>query len=924
MFIAQNTGDRTWWRVLFLPPVLALTIPFLVFNELLSTSLAASTFVVTNVSDSGPGSLRQAMIDANANPGLDTITFSIGSGHQTIKPLQRLPFLTDPIVIDGRSQPGFSGTPIIEIDSSNLVEGNGLFIDGGDSTVRSLVINGSYFDGIAIGFKGGNRIEGCFIGTDVTGTIARPNGGNGISVPSSNNVIGGTTLEARNVISGNLRVGIDISRPCCTGNSSDISGNVIQGNHVGVNAQGNAAIPNQREGIRMSSVNSGVPVTGNAIGGTAIGAGNVISGNRFDGIDMGGSNLMNNTVQSNFIGTDATGNFAIANEGNGIECTGSNNLIGGSIAGARNIISGNGKSGGDGDGVRLGGAGNIVRGNIIGANGSLTAPIPNFFHGVSINALNSVIGGTAAGEANVIAFNGTVGIVSRATSATGNSFRGNSIFSNGFLNHTSNASIGIDIGDAGPTPNDAGDGDAGANNLQNFPIITEVTPGANSVNVKGTLNSSAATIFDLDFYASSACDPLGFGEGARLIGSAIVQTNGNGDASFDITLPATLPGGQVLTATATDPLGNTSEFSLCSVPSPAAGNINFSPTFSIVSEAAGTATFFLTRTGGSAGSLTVGFSIFPETATPGLDYTETEGTLTFADGETSQMFTIPIKDDSISEAFETAKVILNTSGALDTLGSQSTATLTIEDNDPLPTVSIRDVQVIEGNSGTTDAIFSVTISSPSERQISVVYSTANGSASSGSDYVASTSSLIFSPLETSKHVMITVNGDLENEQEEDFFVNLISATNATRVRSQAKGTILNDDGTIPVLELILEELPSEPIQAAALDSVLFVRDPFPVINEANLLNQGPDRNTRVMVFVRDLPPGVTTPSVSVNLVDPGNKNYNLVAEDVRPLVGCDCVQVIFRLPDDVTLGECFIRIVTPTSSSNSGTIRIRI
>ena len=921
MLLPRSIYSRPW-RTLLVPLVLGVvTVAFLIGTGFLSASRAASTFVVINVNDSGPGSLRQAMIDANANPGLDTITFNIGSGHQTIKPQQRLPTVIDPVVIDGTSQPGFSGTPIIEIDSSNQFDGTGLFLDGGDSTVRSLVINESPFIGILIGSKGGNRIEGCYIGTDATGTIARSNGGSGIHVRSSNNIIGGTTSLAKNVISGNTGIGIEISRGCCTGNDSPMTGNVIQGNYIGVNAQGNAAIPNQREGININSFNSNVPVTGNTVGGTAPGAGNVISGNHFDGIDLGGFHVMNNTVQGNLIGTDASGNFAIANEGSGIDITGSNNLIGGSLAGARNVISGNAVTGGDG--VRLLGPGNIVRGNIIGANASLTAPIPNSFHGVSIGAPNSVIGGTNPGEPNVIAFNGADGIIAVAPSATANSFRANSIFSNGFLTSPSDARIGIDLGAFGPTPNDSGDGDTGANNLQNFPVITSVTLGANSVDVKGTLNSTAATLFALDFYANSVCDPLGFGEGARLIGSATVLTNGSGDTSFDFSFQGAQPAGQVYTATATDPSGNTSEFSQCSAPSPAIGSVSFSSTFVFVSEAAGMAFFALNRTGGSAGPLTVGFSVIAGTATAGVDFTATEGTLTFADGEVSKMFSVPIHEDSLSESFETAKVILNTSGPLDSLGSQSTATLNIEDNDPLPTVSIRDVHVIEGNSGTTTAFFSVTLSTASGSVVSVSYATQNGSASSVNDYEQLFGALTFNPGETIKQVVVTVKGDVEIEPDETFFVNLTNATHAIRLRSLGKGTILNDDGSTVPLVLILEEQPPEPIQAAALDSVLFLRDPFPVVNGANLLNLGPDRNTRVMVFVRNLPPGVVASSVTINLVDPSNENFNLVAEDVRSVSVCDCAQVIFRLPDNVATGKSFIRVDLPGSSSNSGTIRIR-
>jgi hypothetical protein len=914
-----------------------LLIPLLLFSGLLpvavlrreprTTARAATTFVVNNVNDSGPGSLRQAMIDTNANPGLDTIVFNVGRGHKTIRPMSRLPSLTDPVVIDGSTQPGFSGFPIIEIDSAYLVEGSGLHLAGGDSTVRSLVINRSYFDGIAFGLKGGNRVEGCYLGTDVSGTIPRPNGGNGISAPSSNNIIGGTTAATRNVISGNNWAGIDISRACCTGDESPITGNVIRGNYIGVNAAGSAAIPNQREGIRMSSVNANVPVTGNFVGGTDPGAGNVVSGNHFDGVDLDGFHLSNNTVQGNFIGTDATGNFAIPNDGSGLVVTGSSNLIGGSSAGARNVISGNGRAGSGvsgGTGVELGTRpGNIVQGNVIGMNAATTAPIPNLEHGLALGGTNSVIGGVNPGEGNVIAFNGYDGIVDATPSSAGNTFRGNSIFSNGY--NTSNANIGIDIGGLGVTPNDAGDADTGTNNLQNFPVITSVTAAPNSVNVKGTLNSTASTSFILDFYANSLCDPTGFGEGARFIGSATVISNSAGDASFDVNFPIALASAEVLTATATDPVGNTSEFSQCSVASaPSSGIINFSPTSVLVNEADGVASFTLIRTGGSAGSLSVSFSAVNQTATAGLDFTPAQGTLTFADGETSKMFTVPILEDNLDEASETARVRLSTSGNLDTLGTQSTATLTITDNDPLPGLSVSDVSVYEGNSGHTIMYLVVNLSAVSGRTVTATFATENGTASPVNDYNATGGGVIFNPGESSRTFFVRVFGDTETEVDETFLVNLTSVSGATAVRGQGIATILNDDGNTTPLQLMFEEIGSNPIPAAALDSVLFLRDPFQVVNSSNLLNQGADRNTRIIVFVTNLQlaAGENSSAVTVNLFDSSNQNYDVTAEDVRTVPGFSSTQVIFRLPDNLSPGKCMIKVKAHGQSSNSGTLTI--
>src|SRR4029453_841325 len=150
---------------------------------------------------------------------------------------------------------------------------------GGNSSVRGLVINRFHFTGILINNNGGNHVEGCYIGTDATGTIAQSNGDDGVSISTSNNVVGGTSPAQHNLISGNNGAGVDISRFCCSGDTSSIVGNVIQGNYIGVNSTGPAPITNLLQGVRISSVNANLPVTNNLVGGTQPGAGNLISGN---------------------------------------------------------------------------------------------------------------------------------------------------------------------------------------------------------------------------------------------------------------------------------------------------------------------------------------------------------------------------------------------------------------------------------------------------------------------------------------------------------------------------------------------------------------------------------------------------------------------------------------------------------------------
>lgn len=139
----------------------------------------ASTFTVTNTNDAGAGSLRQAILNANASAGTDLIDFNIpGTGPHTIQPNSALPTITDPVVIDGTTEPDFAGTPIIELDGTNAGEVDGLVITAGNSTVRGLVINRFLeANGIFLQTNGGNVIEGNFIGTDVTGTTVLPNTG---------------------------------------------------------------------------------------------------------------------------------------------------------------------------------------------------------------------------------------------------------------------------------------------------------------------------------------------------------------------------------------------------------------------------------------------------------------------------------------------------------------------------------------------------------------------------------------------------------------------------------------------------------------------------------------------------------------------------------------------------------------------------
>jgi hypothetical protein len=175
-----------------------------------------------------------------------------------------------------------------------------------------------------------------------------------------------------------------------------------------------------------------------------------------------------------------------------------------------------------------------------------------------------------------------------------------------------------------------------------------------------------------------------------------------------------------------------------------------------------------------------------------------------------------------------------------------------------------------------------------------------------------------------KTITITVNGDADTEPDEAFLVNLTNANGATILRGQGTGTILNDDGATVPLQLMLDESGPDPIQAAAVDSMLFLRDPFPVVNSLNLLNPGPDLNTRLILFVKNLQlgPGETSSAVVVRLVDSNNQSHDVPAADFRAVQGVDFAQLTFRLPNALPPGKSIIEVRAQGRSSNSGTIRI--
>ncbi|HEX8280677.1 MAG TPA: hypothetical protein VF551_04830 [Chthoniobacterales bacterium] len=627
----------------------------------LASTAHAATFTVTNTADTGAGSLRQAITDANATANSpanqnDVIVFNIpGGGVQTITPASSLPPISDAVTIDGYTQPGASANTLeVGNNAVLLIELNGsaapltgaftqagltILNSGSNSIIRGLVIN-RFADPRFVGIPGmiifgdNNVIEGNFIGTDPTGTIDRGNGTHGISIAGSNNRIGGTTPQARNLISGNGTTGQgNPGNGIVVGGSGDQIpppiDTLIVGNYIGTNAAGTAALPNSDSGIVVieslggrigmpggRNVISGHPGTGisisvistvgvpssenfnvtvqsnyigtdaageNAIpnndgigggsdfdpqadmtiGGSAPGEGNLISGNRAMGIGIGSGRVVN--IQGNFIGTDRTGTRAIPNGAAGMYFPINPNVpsdyqftVGGDVAGARNIISGNGGAdNGSGDGVIVAGQSKgffRMRRNLIGTQIDGVSPLGNTGNGIVLTR-SATIGGTGAGDGNIIAHNAGAGVVvgnfDQPDATSGMTILGNSMFSNGGL--------GIDLDDDGVTRNDTTDTDSGPNKLQNFPLLGSTVFSSGMVNIIGTLNSAPNATYRLEFFGNAATDQSSFGEGQTLLGFTSVTTNASGNASFNVTLP--IGAGQKVTATATDAMGNTSEFS---------------------------------------------------------------------------------------------------------------------------------------------------------------------------------------------------------------------------------------------------------------------------------------------------------------------------------------------------------------------------
>ena len=408
-----------------------------------------------------------------------------------------------------------SATGVLSNGQDGVLIGNGAQNNtvGGDMDGERNIISGNSSEGVRIQGSGtmSNTVFGNYIGTDAYGTADLGNGGRGVFITSGaqNNTVGGTTNGERNIISGNELSGVSIV-------DDDTTGNHVWGNYIGTNISGTGVLSNGRHGVFIGGG------AYNTIGGDTDGngKGNVISGNEWSGVWITGTETMSNTVFGNYIGTDAHGTAGLGNIWRGVFIGGGaqNNTVGGDMDGERNIISGNG-----GSGIVISGTGTIgnnVWGNYIGTNISGTEVLSNTNHGVYITdgAQNNPVG-----PGNVIAHNGWDGVNVDGSSTTGNTITQNSIFSN---------ILGIDL-------------TGGANGGIAAPVIVTTTFG--SVNIVGTACAGCT----VEVFENTDTD----GEGETYIGDTTADTSG----AFTVTVSSLSH--PYLTATATDAVSGTSEFS---------------------------------------------------------------------------------------------------------------------------------------------------------------------------------------------------------------------------------------------------------------------------------------------------------------------------------------------------------------------------
>jgi len=599
----------------------------------IAATSSPTVFTVTNTADSGSGSLRDAITSATAAGGPTGIAFNIptsdpgynaATGVFTIQPLQALPTLPAGCTLDGYTQPGaIPNTSLLAAGVNALLNitingslagpgADGIKLSSGTSTVRGLIITGFQANGSALSGFGvnldsqSNFVEGNFLGVDQTGFVVNGNNiGAGGTGGAAGNTIGGTTPQARNLMAGNIFANIASAVVSTPGTY------LIEGNYFGTDRTGKNALG----GLGVNQAGQGM-----IVGGTSAGASNLLSGtNGLYGValNFATGNAFTpdgNLVQGNFIGTDDTGTATVVNNNSvGVFVSGGNkNLIGGTTAAARNIISGN-----TGDGIEVlnGSAQTLIQGNYIGVDVSSAVQLGNAADGINHAGLNgtangdeTLIGGEVAGSANVISANGGNGIELGGATPDANGMIGSTVLGN-LIGTDTTGTIAMGNSGSGILIDQGG---------SNFVIGNIDVPAANTIAYNGadgvTINpaldpSTGSSTFSIPVFGTSVTNNSIFsngGAGVRIPSgnSNTVSRNSisfNSNLGIDVDAPGPLvnsttcppatngannlqnapaltatgsAGDILISATATDASGNTSEFSQCLPMALQQGNAN--------------------------------------------------------------------------------------------------------------------------------------------------------------------------------------------------------------------------------------------------------------------------------------------------------------------------------------------------------------
>jgi len=593
------------------------------------------TALLANKGSDGRISLREAIqaIDNTPNSGTPyQIIFNIpGSGVQTINVTSPLPQITQPVIIDATTQPGYAGTPLIQLNGAGNVQGtNGLEINAASTTVKGFSIYGFSGNAIQVDAVASSVIQSNYLGLYAGGGVAPSNGTGVVLAGATGALVGGLVAGDGNVISGNYSGGVQIE--------AGASGNTIEGNFIGTNVTGTAAIANSGYGIEITAS------TSNTIGGTVAGAANLISGNTGVGIWVQGSTSKTNSIIGNKIGTTLDGTTALGNGGNGISI----DAASGTMINGVNVVSANG-----GAGISLinGATGTAIENNLIGTAIDATSALGNGGDGIvfDTNATSNTVGGTTAGQGDTIAFNGGAGI--DVKSGGKDAFEGNSIFSN--------VGLGIDLNNDGVSPNSGTLSSNAPNGLMNYPVFTKVYLVGNTLSVTGYIGTSGSQLvfsFNRVEIFIPDNDPSGHGEGKVYLGHVSTGLGSSFSGSFTVSGLAV---GDLITGTATDVVNDTSEFA-------ANAAITLAPTTTVVTSGTnpsvyGQSVTFTATTTGTGGTPT-GTETFLDGTTVLGTATLSGGTATFTTtslGAGSHSITVQYGGD-VSYATSTSAAITQT------------------------------------------------------------------------------------------------------------------------------------------------------------------------------------------------------------------------------------------------------------------------